>query len=182
VELLSFQFNVKSMTDSGVVEGLASTYGNVDRGGDVVERGAFTKSLAETGGRVPLLWQHQQHEPIGSAHLTDSALGLLLRAELDLEVEMGRRAYSALKKRICGGLSIGYDLPKSTRGSDGTRRLLEIKLWEVSVVTIPMNPSAVVTRVKHADGDAFDSFRRLQGEMTDSLAVLQFRRLLEGRV
>jgi phage head maturation protease len=44
--------------------GYASTYGNVDAGGDVVMRGAFDASLGLRKKR-PLLWQHDLREPIG---------------------------------------------------------------------------------------------------------------------
>jgi hypothetical protein len=148
MKTLDFGFEIKALGPTGELEGFASTYGNVDRVGDVVMPGAFAKTLAESGGKVPILWSHMQSEPIGLAQLSDQpGKGLFLRGQLDLDVEIGRRAHSALRKGIARGLSIGYDTVKSTM-KGGVRQLLELKLWEISVVTIPAYAEAVVTGVK----------------------------------
>jgi HK97 family phage prohead protease len=170
-------FEIKSISDAGEIIGRPSTYGNVDRQGDVVERGAFTKTLADTGGRVPLLWQHRQDEPIGTAILTDEFSGLGMRANLDLDVEIGRRAHSALKKGIVSGLSIGYDIVRAaTKG--GVRYIREIDLFEVSVVTIPANAEAKITGVKHdQDGDEA-SFTALLEDVKDLASETELRATL----
>ena len=53
-----FRFQIKSLSADGSFEGLAAVYGNVDLGGDVIEPGAFNKTLAEKNFEVPILWQH----------------------------------------------------------------------------------------------------------------------------
>lgn len=134
----SFAFELKEANEAGEFTGLASVYGNRDLGGDVVERGAFTKTLRERGSEVPILWQHDQKNPIGLGTLTDSADGLLIKGKLDLDIPEGQRAYSGLKKGYLKGLSIGYDVVKQKyAGND--RHLTELKLYEVSTVTLPMN-------------------------------------------
>jgi len=127
-------------------EGLASTYGNEDRVGDVIQRGAFSKSIAERP-TVPLLWQHDSREPIGTAALMDSADGLKVRGKLVLESDVARKAYALVKAKALSGLSIGFQIVKST-ARDGARLLEEIRLWEVSLVTFGANPKALVTAVK----------------------------------
>jgi HK97 family phage prohead protease len=65
-----------AVSDDGTFEGLLATYNNVDLGGDTIEPGAFTKSLQENGNVIPLLWQHDSRQPIGSLTVADTAAGL----------------------------------------------------------------------------------------------------------
>ena len=60
------EFRIDSFdAEKGIVEGYASKFGNVDQVGDVVEKGAFTKSIQQGANRVRFLWQHNKQEPIG---------------------------------------------------------------------------------------------------------------------
>ena len=149
MEELGFRFQVKAVSESGVFSGLASTYDNVDRQGDAVIRGAFTDSLAKDSS-VPLLKAHDGASPIGLAKLSDSADGLMVDGQLDLNVTAGRETYSGLKGGYFRGLSIGYGVPKggSAYRDDGVRELRKVDLYEVSVVAIPANRLARVTAVK----------------------------------
>ena len=146
----NFKFQIKEMTDSGTFTGLASVYGNVDQGGDVIDPGAFTRTLAAKGGEVPVLYQHNTREPIGLGKLTDSKQGLLIEGQLVLDVPTAKTAYALMKKGILRGLSIGYDIV-SDAVVGGVRHLKELKLYEVSVCTFPMNELATVTAVKSED-------------------------------
>lgn len=158
MEHLQFGLEVKSVATAdglGRFTGLGSVYGNVDLHGDVVMKGAFSKSLAAKGSEVPLLWQHDTREPIGLAKLTDTDKGLQVDGEIDLDVAEGRRAFSGIRRGYVKGLSIGYDAKKD-EFKDGKRLLHEVELWEMSVVTFGANPRATVTTVKNlaAVGDA----------------------------
>lgn len=134
-------------------EGYGSVFSNEDLGGDVVEPGAFNKTIQENP-EVPLLWQHWPDEVIGlNADLREDSKGLRIRGTINLAVERGREAYALLKQSALKGLSIGYDIVKVSRETneetgDETRRLQEIKLWEISLVTFPMNQLARVEVVK----------------------------------
>jgi HK97 family phage prohead protease len=161
-----FQFEIKSIGEDGTFVGLASTYGNVDLGSDMVMPGAFTKTLAEKGGQVPLLMGHNQSAPIGLATLTDSPQGLMVRGELVLEADGAKSAYALLKKGVIRGLSIGYDTVKSVM-DNGVRKLSELKLWEISLTPFPMNPEAVVSGVK-SEADQVTRFRRMLAECNRS--------------
>ncbi len=143
----AFRLELKDIGPDGVFSGVASVYGNVDLGGDAVQRGAFTKTLAERGTQVPILWQHDQTTPIGLGTLTDSADGLLITGKLSLGTTKGREAYELLKDGVVKGLSIGYEVVKQGFVG-GVRHLKELKIYEVSTVTFPMNESATVTDVK----------------------------------
>jgi HK97 family phage prohead protease len=154
-EKKSFRFEIKEVDGSGAFIGLASTYGNVDLGGDVVDRGAFTKTIAERGAEIPILWQHDTKIPIGLGTVEDSADGLVIKGQLDLDVEEGARAHSGMKKGYLKGLSIGYEVVKQAYANNA-RHLKELKLFEVSTVTFPMNEEAQVERVKAYDPSAID--------------------------
>ena len=158
-----FQFEVKSIGAEGTFTGLASTYGNVDLGSDMVMPGAFTKTLAEKCGQVPLLMGHDTASPIGLATLTDSPQGLMVRGELVLEADGALSAYALLKKGVIRGLSIGYDSVKATMVG-GVRQLSELKLWEISLTAFPMNEMATVTSVKSEEADQVLRFRRVLAE------------------
>jgi HK97 family phage prohead protease len=155
MELKTFPLRIKSISDNddddenGEFSGLASTYGEPpDLGGDVVLKGAFTKSIQSQGKGLPVLWQHRTGQPIGVGKISDQPNGLLLNGKLVMADPVARRAYQHLKAGSVRGLSIGYDPVKVTPRDDGGRDLHEVRLHEISVVTLPMNPAAQVNGVK----------------------------------
>jgi Escherichia/Staphylococcus phage prohead protease len=141
---------LKSRGDDGwSFSGYASTFGNVDEGGDVVLRGAFLNSLAH---RVPrLLWQHDINEPIGKVlDLTEDDRGLHGDFKLS-RTTRGHDAYQLLKDGAIDSMSIGY-IPEDQDFDDthNVRKLKSVDLLEISLVSIPMNGEARVTAVKAA--------------------------------
>jgi HK97 family phage prohead protease len=183
---LSFPLSMKLMgagVAAGTFVGLASVYNVKDLQGDIVMPGAFTKTIKERPV-VKLLYQHDTQDPIGLGEISDSRAGLVIKARLALGVERGRNTHELLKAGVLDSLSIGYEVIKSRPMKDGTRELLEIRLWEVSVVTFPANPAAVIADVKHTS-DPVEMFRRqLAGMSAYAAAVSEgreavaFRRLL----
>ena len=146
------KFEIKEMVgDAGEFVGLASVFGNVDAGGDLVEHGAFTKTLADKGGEVPILWAHDAAAIVGVGRLRETQQGLEIHGQLVLDSnDIAKRAYALLKAGAVKGLSVGYDVTRSLV-KDGIRHLKELKLYEVSLTAFPMNESAVVTAVKAVD-------------------------------
>lgn len=149
---------VKTIDDEqGVFEGYLSMFGNVDRYKDVVEPGAFSKTINDARGRkskylFPLLWQHQATEPIGGfIDMKEDTRGLYVKAQIDLDTDLGKRAYSGLRMGYLDGLSIGYDTIKQ-RWEKDIRHLLEVRMWEGSVVTFPANDLTRVNAIKAACG------------------------------
>jgi hypothetical protein len=137
----------------------------VDLGGDRILPSAFSRTLA-AGKQFPLLWQHDPANPIGTVTATETQQGLLIQGQLLLSDATGAKAYNLLKAGVIKGLSIGYDTLKSAFVGD-VRELQECRLWEVSIVTFPMNESAMVTAVKAISDDdrakhlkAIDSHRK----------------------
>lgn len=131
-----------SVGEGAVVEGYASLFGLADGGGDVVERGAYAGSLARLAaraGRVKMLWQHDPAQPIGVwDEVREDATGLWVRGRLLADVARGREAAALVGAGAIDGLSIGYRTLRAVRDKEGRRRLEEIDLWEVSLVTFPM--------------------------------------------
>ncbi len=171
----AFKLEIKEMgSTEGTFTGLASVYGNKDLGGDVVMPGAFAKTLNDKNGEVPILWQHDTCEPIGLGKLNDSNDGLQIKGELVLESPVAQKAYGLMRRGVLKGLSIGYDTVKEDI-KDSTRFLKEIKLWEVSLVTFPMNQAAGVQSVKRIE----DEFRT---DLADFIAAekAQFKVLTQA--
>jgi HK97 family phage prohead protease len=138
----------------GIIEGFASTYGNTDLGGDIVEKGAFKQTLLHKQGIVPLLLDHgyNTRDVAGVAMLEDQDKGLYMKAEMPLEDPEVNAAYKKIKFMLDRGakmgLSIGYDTIKSMPGEDGTRLLKEVALHEVSITPFPMNTEAQIMAAK----------------------------------
>ncbi len=147
METKDFMFDIKSVEDNGIVEGYAAVFGNKDLGDDIIDPGAFKKTINERKN-VPLLWYHQPPEVLGLVfEMEEDNKGLKSRSQINLDTQLGREKFSLIRQGAIKGMSIGFEAIKETW--DGTvRRLKEIKLWEISLVTFPMNPLAQVTGIK----------------------------------
>jgi len=137
----------------GEFEGYGSVFGNKDLGNDVIEKGAFAKSIRRRKAKgVKLLYQHKSDMPIGVFdEIKEDEHGLVVKGRLALKTQAGAEAYELLKMGALDGLSIGFRVnPKEVsydkRG--GKRIIKEVDLMEVSLVTFPMNPQATVRSVK----------------------------------
>lgn len=150
----SFRFQVKEVQPDGTFEGYASVFGNVDSDGEVVDKGAFKRTLDHNKGVVPVLWQHDRTRPVGwNTEATEDGHGLKVKGKLLVETEAGRYALAFLKEglEVGGkpGLSIGFVVPKDgAYYKDGVRHFREVALKEYSVVTFQANDDAVVTGAK----------------------------------
>lgn len=134
--------------EDGVFEGYASVFDVVDLGLDVVARGAFVKSLGKR--RPKMLWQHDMSQPIGVwEDVHEDERGLFVKGRLIPEVEKGKEALALLKAGAIDSMSIGYRTVEAQAEDNGrVRKLMEVDLYEISLVTFPMLPDAKVTDVK----------------------------------
>ena len=151
--------------EDGMFEGYASVFGIVDQGMDVVERGAFTKSLG-SGRKVKMLWQHDMAQPIGIwDEIREDERGLYVKGRLLKDVQKGREAMALLKAGAIDSMSIGYRTIEAAPEANGrVRKLMEVDLFEVSLVTFPMLPDAKVTAVKSITTEReFERFLRDAG-------------------
>lgn len=150
LERVTLGFELKSLSDDGTFTGYLSAFGNEDSYGDVVDPGAFTKTIAERSADNPLpfLWQHYTDEPIGVyTRLAEEDFGLYTEGKYAMGVQRAREAYELAKMRAVKGQSIGFTTIKDVIDA-GVRRLKELKLWEGSQVTFPANDLATITGVK----------------------------------
>ena len=96
---------------------------------------------------VRMLYQHFAYEPIGVwEEIREDAHGLYMRGRLVMEVERARDVAALLREGALGGLSIGFKTIRARKEpARGTRTLIQLDLWEISVVTFPLLESASVT-------------------------------------
>jgi uncharacterized protein len=142
---------VEELEGDGSFSGYASLFGRVDLGRDVVERGAFAKSLRTRGAAgIRMLFQHDPNQPIGTwSELREDARGLYVRGRLMEGVSRSQEVLKLMRGGALDGLSIGFRAVRAKNDSaTGVRRILEADLWEISVVTFPMLPGARIERVK----------------------------------
>lgn len=142
---------LQNVDADGTFAGYASLFGKEDLGRDIVLPGAFSKSLAERGAQgIKLLFQHDPNEPIGVwLDIREDARGLYAKGRLMQDVARAREVLALMRAGAVDGLSIGFKTVKGRRDpNSGIRRLAEVDLWEISVVTFPMQPEARVACVK----------------------------------
>jgi HK97 family phage prohead protease len=121
--------------------GYAALFGKRDAGRDTIHPGAFARTLAQRQDPLPLFWQHRPDQRIGWVEqVGEDARGLRVIATID-NPQGG--AAAALKRGAVTGLSFGYRARAFSRSAEG-RDLTEIDLFEVSLVTHPMQHAARV--------------------------------------
>jgi HK97 family phage prohead protease len=155
----------------GRFAGYASVFGEVDDGGDIVMPGAFRKSLGLRGRhRVKMLFQHDPKEPVGTwDKVAEDGFGLWVEGRLVGEVPRADALRRLIAKGAVDGLSIGFRTVKSTRDPrTGHRRLWEIDLWEISIVTFPM-----MDRARIAPGTAGGRKARLDRSLEAAISVFK---------
>jgi len=143
--------DLKQVGLDGVFEGYASLFHHEDLGRDVVHPGAFQETLKSKGADgVRMLFQHDAGQPIGVwQKLHEDARGLFARGRLMPDVARAREVLSLMRAGAVDGLSIGFRAVRTKRDrKTGIRHLLKVDLWEISVVTFPMQPAARVSSVK----------------------------------
>lgn len=147
--LMSLPLEIKADGTTGSFEGYGAIFGNKDRDGDIVARGAFTESLK--AGMPALLWQHDQKAPIGRFDaVREDDKGLFVKGKLVMQGR-GLEAYELLKMGALNGLSIGFVTKEASRDpATNTRTISKADLMEISLVTFPANELARVSNVKAA--------------------------------
>ena len=139
----------------GTFSGYASLFGEADLSRDMVMPGAFLGSLGKRGAAgIRMLFQHDPAAPIGVwQEVREDARGLFVRGRLTTEVARAREVLALMRAGAIDGLSIGFRTVRGrTDAKTGVRRLLEVDLWEISVVTFPMLPAARISAVKAVGG------------------------------
>lgn len=168
IETKFASFEVKFSNDAqpGMFSGYASVFGNIDDGGDMIMQGAFAKTLKESArsGRLPRMFVNHAGMPFGTTTANDlipvgvwtkmaeDSKGLAVEGRLiNLDTERGKQIHGAMKEGAIDGLSVGYKATNFTRGTKATdplRTINEAKLFEVSLVALPINQEALISSVK----------------------------------
>jgi len=171
IERKTFQIEIKEISDSGHMEGYLSVFDVVDLGRDIIEKGAFKKTIKEKKS-FPLLWHHNPSLPdlvVGTFRAEEDAKGLLINADFfdDEDSQKARfKVKNLLERGVKVGLSIGYRAIKwayDTINGEAVRRLKEIALDEGSITLFPMNQEALVESVK----SLIDRIDRLEQEKAE---------------
>lgn len=135
-------------TEFGIFSGFASIYGNVDFAGDIVQKGAFKRSLNNSEGRTVIKHMHSQNDILGVGGLEDQSKGLHMHGELNLDVARAKEDMSLLRQKAITSLSIGYNIIDAEYDEKGFLLLKELRLREVSLVDLPCNDLCDITSVK----------------------------------
>ena len=153
-KLIPFSPDVKLDYQGRTIEGYAAVFGNIDLVQDRIDQGAFSKTLQERGGKIKFLWQHDTKTPMGRVlEMHEDQHGLWFKAIIS-DTQTGRDALALLKDGAIEGMSIGYEpIVHEYQKFNGQtiRALKEIRLHEISLVTLSANPEAQVTALKEAD-------------------------------
>ena len=146
--------------EAGKISGFFSTYEKTpDSYGDIIEPGAFTKTIAkrkETGHPFPLCWNHDFSSVIGVVDtIEEKEVGPYIEASF-LDTALAQDVRKMVQSGAVYQFSFAYDVlksrePNTEEKSNGVLNVLEeVEVFEISVVTVPANQNAVVTDIKGA--------------------------------
>jgi HK97 family phage prohead protease len=180
---------LSSKDEPGTFEALVSVFGNVDAGGDRVQRGAFKRTLGEweaKGRSVPVLWSHDAESvPIGVvAKAGESNDGLRVKARLFVEGhDRAREVYEAMKGGALQEFSFGYGVKEHkdiVENGQPVRILKDLDLFEVSPVFRGMNPAtrlmgvkSLPARIEELEAEIADRQRQISELKTAAEAVAE---------
>lgn len=135
MEYKHLKFEIKALSDQGEFEGYAAVKGNVDSYNEIIDHGAFKRTI-RAKRQVPILFMHDPSKPVGlSTYMQEDEKGLYTRGRIDLSTEIGKMVYSGLKMGYIDSMSIGFNVVKDDMNKRGNRVLKEIKLLEYSLIT-----------------------------------------------
>lgn len=155
---MTLGFEMKQMEEDDdyyTFEGYGSTSGNVDLGDDRVMMGAFKETIEDymrSGKMPPVLWQHDMSMPLGVyKEMREDGKGLYVKGRMPKADDFVRgRVMPQMKAGSVSCMSIGYRaVDWEIEGN--VRNLKKVDLFEISLVTFPMNPEAAITNVKSID-------------------------------
>ena len=169
---LTVPLEIKSLNEREF-SGHGSIFGNEDLGGDIVLPGAFSKSLTkhrESASVPQMFWMHDPSRVPGKwLSMSEDKHGLKVKGVL-ADTPLGNEIHTLLTMDAVRGLSIGYQVTDDDYDKNGRRLLKQIDLWEVSVVSLPMNPLAQVQHAKSqlsARGEYVPTAREFEQTLRD---------------
>ena len=179
------EFAVKELSYNGesrTISGYAAIFNNRDKAGDILLKGCFAKSIQDRGpesqanDKIIMLWQHDQHEPIGKISvLIEDEKGLYFEAVID-DVERGNQAIKQLESGTLNQFSIGYSYVWEKCEYDQERDAFivkEVVLYEISVVSIGCNGETEYLGLK---SESTDPYEELKNEIESAIKGLPIRK------
>lgn len=131
------------------ITGYGAYFNNIDSYGDIILPGAFAKTLIERKGRIAFCYQHDIWNPIGKIEeISEDDKGLKVVVKLSAANE---DIQTKVKEGILKEMSIGYRTINSRseiQNDIEVNLLTEVKLIEISLVTVAANPLAVIETMK----------------------------------
>lgn len=169
---------------AGIVKGYASIFNNIDSDNDIIRPGAYRKSISETGHRVKYLYQHDMNKPIGKMRMMqEDDKGLMFEAEI-AKTTLGKDVMELIRSGILTENSVGIMPLRKEMNAEGQREIYEVRLFEVSAVTLAANDEAKIMDYKgNYDPekilDRYDRVAKLirKGNISDDLGFA-----LEGEI
>lgn len=149
IEEKTVPFEIKALTEKGAFTGYAAIFGKPDALNEIIERGAFIKTLKENR-QYPILWYHTPQDPIGAAEVEEDEKGLKIIGQLNLDVQLAKEKYALMKQKVIRGLSFGFKTVKD-KMEGSIRKLIELNLYEISLVTFGAHPDALISAIKQRD-------------------------------
>lgn len=131
------------------IEGYASIFSIADKDQDIIEQGAFRKSINNIKS-LKLLWQHDTTLPIGIiSNISQDNYGLFMCAYITQTTQKAQEAAHLVEEGIIDSLSIGFIPNKVKADFQGASRIIEATLYEISLVTFPANPMSKISYIKN---------------------------------
>lgn len=161
MELKVLKTEIKADTNNMTFEGYASTFGNKDAYGDIMEAGSFKKTIKENKKRIKILAMHDMYSAIGKpTTLQEDEKGLYFEAKIS-DTVLGRDIMTLVSDKVITETSIGYNAVKWEYDNEKyIRYLKEVKLWEISAVTWGANEKA---KIKGLQG--IEDYDNIKSEM-----------------
>ena len=135
--------------DKGIVKGYASVFDNIDHTNDIVRRGAFAATSADRIPKNLMKFRYNHEVTIGSVRSgREESKGWHVESFVS-KTTKGRDVCQLIKDEVLGHMSFAFnkkDYKNSTIEGKSVRELLELDVPEVSVVDLPMNDLAVLTK------------------------------------
>jgi len=170
----AFTFKTEAVDENlGTFEGYASVFGNKDQGGDIVEPGAFAKTLEESKGAIKLVADHgtSLRDRLGVGVGEEDENGLFIKGHFNMAKQFAREVFSDVKQSlefgVPMGMSFAYDIIDSAYDkATKTLHLKELKLYEATITQYPMNTLAGILDVKSILDMEPDQIDRLIAELS----------------
>lgn len=137
------------MVEEGIVEAYLTKWDSVDSYKSTFKRGSFKKTFQERGGKIRLIWNHE--ELAGKVlEAREDDYGPFVRVKFNLDTRSGKEAFSHVKHGDVDSFSFGFNVIKDG-WKDGIREITEVRCMECGPVIFEANSQAKIVDVRADD-------------------------------